>query len=71
MLNVMAQNNVAEVGDGNSRSSGLRFDIQYGMQPAQFSCCGRLLRQWRFLHSPLAWLLAISGMVHVMTANEY
>jgi len=71
MLNVMAQNNVAETGDGNSRTSGLRFHIQYGMQPAQFSSCGRQFRQWRFLHSPFAWLWAIDGMVHLMPVNEY
>jgi hypothetical protein len=38
-------------------------------QAAQFSSYERLFRMWHILHSPFVWLLAISGIVHVIATN--
>ncbi len=40
-------------------------------QAAQFSSYERLFRLWHILHSPFVWLLAISGIVHVIAVNMY
>jgi hypothetical protein len=40
-------------------------------QAAQFSSYERLFRLWHVLHSPFVWLLAISGIVHVIAVNMY
>lgn len=38
-------------------------------QAAQFSSYERLFRLWHILHSPFVWLLAISGIVHVVATK--
>ena len=38
-------------------------------QAAQFSSYERLFRLWHILHSPFVWLLAISGIVHVIATK--
>lgn len=38
-------------------------------QAAQFSSYERLFRLWHILHSPFVWLLAISGIVHVIATQ--
>lgn len=38
-------------------------------QAAQFSSYERLFRLWHILHSPFVWLLAISGVVHVIATK--
>lgn len=40
-------------------------------QAAQFTSYERLFRLWHVLHSPFVWLLAISGIVHVIAVNMY
>jgi hypothetical protein len=40
-------------------------------QAVQFSSYERLFRLWHILHSPFVWLLAISGIVHVIAVNMY
>jgi hypothetical protein len=38
-------------------------------QSAQFSTYERLFRLWHILHSPFVWLLAISGIIHVVATK--
>lgn len=38
-------------------------------QAAQYSSYERLFRLWHILHSPFVWLLAISGIVHVIATK--
>jgi hypothetical protein len=40
-------------------------------QTAQFASYERLFRFWHVLHSPFVWLLAITGIVHVIAVNMY
>jgi hypothetical protein len=40
-------------------------------QAAQYTTYDRLMRLWHILHSPFVWLLAISGIVHVIAVNMY
>jgi len=40
-------------------------------QTAQFLSYERMFRLWHLLHSPFVWLLAITGIVHVIAVNMY
>lgn len=40
-------------------------------QTAQFASYERLFRLWHILHSPFVWLLAITGIVHVIAVYMY
>ena len=40
-------------------------------QAAQYTTYERLMRLWHILHTPFVWLLAISGIVHVIAVNMY
>jgi len=40
-------------------------------QTAQFDSYERLFRLWHLLHSPFVWMLAITGIVHVIAVNMY
>ncbi|OFZ67108.1 MAG: hypothetical protein A2V79_01040 [Betaproteobacteria bacterium RBG_16_56_24] len=40
-------------------------------QAAQYTTYERLMRLWHVLHTPFVWLLAISGIVHVIAVNMY
>lgn len=45
--------------------------LRAAQQTAQFASYERLFRLWHILHSPFVWLLAITGIVHVIAVYMY
>ncbi len=52
-------------------ASGVSDYLDAVQQVTQFAAYERLFRLWHILHTPIVWLLAISGFVHVIAINMY